>query len=203
MNYNQFENLSCYEEFDMQCTLASISKIDALKEIGHEIDNYYFFVSNDGIFNWFDLKGNHIKDPGILRLLKAEYISTSLTTCIIPNSIKYICNYAFHNCRNLKEITIPNNVTHIGDYVFSHCDSLTSISIPNSVISTGNGAFWCCKSLTSITISKRIAIIRDDTFSHCTSLKEVIFKGKTLKRVKLMLSYPFGIRDESIIKGEK
>lgn len=156
MNYNNFYNLSCYDEFEIQCTLAGISKIDALKEIGHEIDNYYFFVSDDGIFNWFDLEGNHIEDSGILRMLKAGYVSTSLTTCIIPNSIKYICNIAFHNCRNLKEITIPNNVTYIGDYVFSHCDSL----------------------------------------------KEVVFKWKTLKHVKQMLSYPIGIEDESIIKCE-
>ena len=202
MNYDQFKNLSCYEEFEMQCTLASISKIDALKEIGHEIDNYYFFISNDGIFNWFDLKGNHIEDPGVLKMLKIEYVSTSLTTCIIPNSTKYIGNYTFHNCRSLKEITIPNNVTYIGDYVFSHCDSLTSITIPNSVISIGYGEFWCCKSLTSIAIPDSIAIIRDDTFSHCDSLKEVIFKGKTLKQVKQMLSYPFGIKDKSIIKCE-
>ena len=69
---NQFSNLSCYEEFEIQCTLTGISKIDILKEIGHQIDNYYFFVSNDGIFNWFDQKGNHIEDPHVLKFLKSE-----------------------------------------------------------------------------------------------------------------------------------
>ena len=66
----KFKNLSCYEEFEIRSTLTSISKIDVLKEIGHKIDNYYFFVSSDGVFNWFDLKGNHIEDPGILKELK-------------------------------------------------------------------------------------------------------------------------------------
>ena len=37
MNYDQFKNLSCSEEFEMQCTLAGISKIDTLKEIGIKV----------------------------------------------------------------------------------------------------------------------------------------------------------------------
>ena len=48
---NQFKNISCYEEFEIQSTLTGISKVDILKEIGYKIDNYYFFISEDGIFN--------------------------------------------------------------------------------------------------------------------------------------------------------
>ena len=45
MNYDQFFNLSCYEELEIQSTLLGISKVDVLKEIGCKIDDYYFFVS--------------------------------------------------------------------------------------------------------------------------------------------------------------
>lgn len=44
MNYNQFFNLSCYEEFEIQCALTGISKLDILKIFGNRIDNYYFFI---------------------------------------------------------------------------------------------------------------------------------------------------------------
>ena len=37
-------------------------------------------------------------------------------------------------------------------------------------------------------------------FLGCISLKEIIFKGKTLEEVKQMKNYPFGIKNESIIK---
>jgi hypothetical protein len=67
MNYNQFKNISCYEEFEIRCALTGVSKTDVLKEIGHKIDNYYYFISEDDVFNWFDLDGNHVEDPGILR----------------------------------------------------------------------------------------------------------------------------------------
>ena len=35
------------------------------------------------------------------------------------------------------------------------------------------------------------------------NIGNVIFKGKTLKEVKQMTNYPFGIKDESIIKCKR
>ena len=197
---NQFKNLSCYEEFEIQCALACISKIGVLKRIGYQIDNYYFFISNDGIFNWFDLKGNHIKDPGVLKEINKNYIPRTITKCVIPNSVTNIGFGAFFDCKSLKEITISNNVLKIGRETFSWCTSLTSITIPNSVTSIGSYAFSDCDSLKSITIPNSVIYIDYNVFHNCTSLNEVIFKGKTLDEVKQMETYPFGIEDESIFK---
>ena len=41
MNYNQFKNISCYEEFEIKSSLAGISKIDILRKIGNKKNNYY------------------------------------------------------------------------------------------------------------------------------------------------------------------
>ena len=124
---NQFKNISCYEEFEIQCTLAGISKIDVLDEIGYQIDYYYFFVSNDGIFNWFDLNGNHIENPGILKTIFCDYIPTTITKCIIPNNVTQINNAGFVYCRSLKDVIIPASVTYIGTGAFWFCDSLKEI----------------------------------------------------------------------------
>ena len=177
MNHNRFSNLSCYEEFEIQSALMGISKINILKNIGYRIDDYYFFISNDGIFNWFDLSGNHVEDPGILKKIKKRHIPKTITKCIIPNGVTSIGVYAFWLCTSLKEIIIPNSITSIDDEAFSWDTSLTSIIIPDSV--TSIGAY---------------------VFHNCTSLKEVIFKGKTLEEIKRMKWYPFGIGDENIIK---
>ena len=199
---NRFSNLSCYEEFEIQCTLACISKIDVLKEIGHKIDNYYFFVSNDGVFNWFDLEGNHIENPGVLKILKEDYIPATITKCVIPNSVISIDNDAFVYCELLKEITIPNNVTSIGDKAFFYCESLKEVIIPNNVTNIGREVFSSCESLASITIHNSTTSIGEWAFFNCPSLKQVIFKGKTLDEVKRMDNYPWDIEDESIIKCE-
>ncbi len=130
---NQFKNISCYEEFEIHCDLAGISKIDVLKEIGHKIYRYYVFVSNDGIFNWFDLNGNHIENPidlmntGLFAYLPEYYIPKTISKCIIPDNIKQIANGAFFRCRSLTTVYIPNTVTYIGYYTFSECDALKEV----------------------------------------------------------------------------
>jgi hypothetical protein len=225
MNYNQFKNISCYEEFEIRCALTGISKIEVLDHIGFNVKGqYWFFVSNDGIFNWYNLEGNHIEDPEVLKEIKEIYIPKTITKCIIPNSVTRIDKYAFFCCESLKEITIPNNVTSIGKYAFyncisltsitistnsitsistcefSYCTSLISINIPDSVTRICNGTFYKCKSLTSITIPDDVTSIGIKAFYDCVSLKEVIFKGKTLDEVKQMKNYPFGIKDENVFK---
>ena len=174
---NQFSNLSCYEEFEIRSTLTGISKVDVLKRIGHKIDNYYFFISDDGIFNWYDLKGNHIENLGVLKELIEEYIPASISKCIIPDGVTSINNYAFYSCIHLKKVDIPDSVICIDNYGFRGCKSLETITIPNNVINIG----YCI-------------------FKDCRSLKEVIFKGKTLKEIKQMKCYPFGIEDENVFK---
>jgi hypothetical protein len=180
MNYSQFNSLSCYEEFEIQCALTGISKIDVLKEIGHQINNYYFFISDDGIFNWYDLNGNHVENSDVLKELKEEHIPLSISKCIIPNIVISICTNTFLGCNSLKEVFIPNGVENIGEWAFGACKSLETITIP----------------------AANVTYIGYNVFKYCKSLKEVIFKGKTLDEIERMKNYPFGIKDESIIKCE-
>ena len=170
MNYNRFSNLSCYEEFEIQSALTGISKVDILKEIGYMINNYYFFISNDGIFNWYDLNGNRVEDPGILKELKKEHIPLSISKCIIPDSVTNISKKAFCGCKSLISITIPDSVTSIGNYAFYNCKSLKEIVIPNSVINIGYGTFYNCKSLKEIVIPNSITDVGYGLFCNCKSL---------------------------------
>jgi hypothetical protein len=98
---------------------------------------------------------------------------TSLESMTIPNSVKTIGEDAFRGCRNLTSITIPNSVKSIGNGAFSGCGSLTSITIPNSVKSIGDYAFSGCESLTSITIPNSVMSIGDNAFSNCSSLTSI------------------------------
>ena len=64
---------------------------------------------------------------------------------------------AFESCESLTSIVIPDSVKSIGDRAFFRCSSLTSIVIPDGVTSIGERAFKGCKSLTSITFQGTIA----------------------------------------------
>ena len=170
---NQFSNLSCYEEFEIQCTLTSISKISVLKTIGCNVDDYYFFISENGIFNWYDLNGNHVENPYVLKELKGEHIPLSISKCIIPDGVTSIGDESYWDCDSLKEIVIPSSVTSIGVRAFSNCFSLKEVFIPNSVTRIGNAAFRYCTSLISIIISNNITSIGECAFYNCISLKEI------------------------------
>ena len=72
--------------------------------------------------------------------------------------------------------------------------------IPNNVTNIENAAFWDCSSLTSVTIPDSVTSIGERAFSLCSNLINLIFKDKTLKQVKKMTDYPWGIKDKSIIR---
>ena len=92
---------------------------------------------------------------------------------IIPNSVTYIGNDAFFDCKSLTSINIPNSVTNIGDRAFYNCVSLTGINIPDNVINIGYGAFYNCESLTNINIPNSVTNIGDYVFSRCSSLVNI------------------------------
>ena len=92
---------------------------------------------------------------------------------IIPNSVTYIGNDAFFDCKSLTSINIPNSVTNIGDRAFYNCVSLTGINIPDNVINIGYGAFNICESLTRINIPNSVTNIGDYVFSGCSSLVNI------------------------------
>lgn len=110
----------------------------------------------------------------------------SITSIILPDSIKSIGSYAFSDCISLTSITIPNDVTSIENSTFSGCSSLKSIIIPDSVTSIGRNVFLGCSSLTSITIPDEVTSIGSGVFEDCSSLTSIRipFAGPTINGSK-------------------
>ena len=84
-----------------------------------------------------------------LRLLKSN---ENITNYVVKAGTRFICDYAFADCRGLTSVTISDSVTSIGSCAFAYCRGLTSVTIPNSVKSIGDYAFASCKSLKYIII---------------------------------------------------
>lgn len=88
----------------------------------------------------------------------------------IGSSISSITNYAFYNCRSLKEITLPITVTNFYTGVFYYCYSLKSITIPSSVRYLNRDCFGYCTSLSSVSIPASVRQLKEYAFEHCSAL---------------------------------
>jgi len=168
------------------------------------------YSSQDGVLYNLD-KTNLLKYPekksdasftipkSVIGIGQGAFQSASITSVIIPNSVKSIANDAFAYCTRLNNVIIPNSVTSIGANAFSYCARLTSVTIPNSVksielqvfndctnltdvtipnsvTSIGQGAFQST-GLNSITIPSSVKSIGNYAFWNCNSLTNVTFQG--------------------------
>ena len=155
------------------CTsLRSVTIPETLTNIGDRP----FFVCNALKYNEYNnayYLGN-TNNP-YLMLINAK--SEDISYIQIHEDTKFICDYAFANCKNLTSVKIPNGVTSINKYTFYGCTSLMSIEIGNTVTSVGIYAFNGCSSLTNITIPKAITSIGIRAFYDCESLESIYYHG--------------------------
>ena len=63
--------------------------------------------------------------------------------------------------KSITSVVIPDSVKKIGVKAFRGCKSLSSVVIPSSVTEIGKGAFYGCKSLASVVIERTLADFRD------------------------------------------
>lgn len=84
---------------------------------------------------------------------------------------------AFSGATSLSSIVIPASVRTIGEFCFNECTSLTAISIPEGVTALDSGTFQKCTSLNSVTLPSTLTKLSSawgNCFSGCTSLKSLI-----------------------------
>lgn len=138
---------------------------------GNAIDNVVYF-------------GNE-KDP-YLMLYRAT--DMNVTSVVMPETVKFISEYAFYECKNLESVSISNGVTTLGDSVFRGCISLKSIIIPEGVTTIGHYAFAECKSLIDVVIPKSVVDMDSGAFANSENLKNFYYTGTAEEWNALLLS---------------
>ena len=75
--------------------------------------------------------------------------NTSITSVILPESVKTIEWGAFSGCTSLAQIEFPEGLLTIGDYAFSYT-GLTTVVLPSTLTTFGEGVFDGCTKLANI-----------------------------------------------------
>ena len=143
-------------------------------------DDYKLSVNRRSLIKWQNTSTQNLDMNRDSQLRKITFIGNyafsecrNLKNVHIASSVTSIGEYAFEDCSSLKSATIPSSVTSIGDKAFEGCRSLTSINIPSSVTSIGEYAFEDCSSLTSINIPSSVTSIGKAAFYRCSSLTSI------------------------------
>ena len=121
-------------------------------------------------FIWADFLEEVIIGDGVEIIPYGLCNGAKITNITIPESVKYIEDYAFANTVNLQSIIIPESVQHLGIGVFSGTSNLQSVQIPNSLTAISNRAFEN-SGITSIVLPESVERIGDYAFSG-SALKE-------------------------------
>jgi len=83
----------------------------------------------------------------------------------VPDGVKTIAPYAFHELQELKEVTLPKSVQIIGESAFKNCVLLTTVHFDSGLLSIGESAFQSCNKLVlSEPLPKGIRTIERDAF---------------------------------------
>ena len=97
---------------------------------------------------------------------------SSITKIVLPETLRFIGQYAFCRMSALEEINISEGVEEIDDFTFWECSFLKSITIHGTVKRIGRSAFAGCVRLEKAYISEGVLEIGENAFSNC-NLKEI------------------------------
>lgn len=117
-----------------------------------------------------------------------QYVNkSSATSCVIPNSVTTIHDFAFAYSNNLTTISIPETVTSIADGAFSSCTSLASIIIDeNNSNYTASSGILFSKDLTTLiaypayipgteyTVPSSVDTLSPYSFAGCQRMSKII-----------------------------
>ena len=102
----------------------------------------------------------------------SAFMTTSITSIVVPDSVTHIGDHCFADCRLLKCVTFgpASSLLSVGAYAFKD-SGITAVSLPQTVAELGKHCFSCCRGLTSVTLPYNIALktISDGCFSGVNS----------------------------------
>ncbi len=110
----------------------------------------------------------------------------------LPDTVKYIRDYAFTNCSELKEVYLGNSLEEIGSTVFNFCPKLETVTFPDSLRKIGILCFGMCTSIREVYIPAGATEISDviADIAFCPNIVIVTPKGSVAEAVALETGLP-------------
>ena len=173
-------------------------------------------VANDGGYEYYT--GYTLPADNVLGAY--SFNNTTISSIIMPKTLKAIGENAFEKCQLLETVVLNEGLDSIAKGAFVNCKRLKNINLPNSLVTLGKlnwyedmewwssedagaGVFQGCTSLGPvIIIPDKVTAISEETFMECSSLDSVII-GKNVEVIGLSSFARTGVSYVSIGKNVK
>ncbi len=140
-------------------------------------ENMYWSLSDNGtlkIFGSGEMYDYYDKENDILNMpWQKNNNSADVTEIIIEDGVQSICDFAFAKT-SVSEIKLPDSVKYVGQYAFSHCGFLSDVVLSDNLEAIPEGAFMYDGMLESIYLPQGLKSIGTYAFNYCKNLKNVI-----------------------------
>lgn len=110
---------------------------------------------------------------GTMTKLEGTFEYTALEEVVIPDSVKYIGEYAFSGCNRLRRVVLPDELKEIKQYTFCWCKSLQEVVFPQDLRVVGMEAFEGCESLKNVVLPEGVNSIEQGAFAGCRSMESI------------------------------
>ena len=133
-----------------------------------------------------DIKRFSIRE-GVLYFDSSNFSGSELT---VPDTVDgqlvtSLSDSCFENCTTLTTVVLPDSLKSIGKGAFRNCTALRGIKIPESVRRIGIEAFYGCTALEAVCLSDALEYVGPGTFGDCNRLYYIMFLGKHADWVEL------------------
>lgn len=182
-------------------SLADVSMADSIQSVGKDAFLYAAFVDaqkeNELVICDNVVLGNHLEDLSVTTCMIPEGITciadyafedSEIDVLELPESLRYIGKYAFsgdgyNNSNKKADVLDLKNVIFIDNGAFRYWDYIKSVDL-SKVTYLGDSAFYWCDLLASVKMGENMDFIGQDVFVSCKKL-ETIEVPKCVKSVDI------------------
>lgn len=155
------------------CTgLTQIAIPKTVRTIGEEA-----FMNDEKLFMVYmkDMDNSALEEIGArcFKACKTLNFLCSDTEFLLPESLLTIGEYAFAECKSIRNLTFPKKLVTVGEGAFSMCEGIKSVVLSGSVSTIPAYAFDGCSNLLSVTFADGNEYIGTAAFRDCIQLTSV------------------------------
>lgn len=118
---------------------------------------------------------------GVTAIGKNIFRGCEITGVTIPEGVKYIGQYAFWECKELKSVSFPKTLEQIDGTAFSDCEKLETVNFNEGLKIIGDNAFADCTALTSALLPEGLEELGECAFEYCENISQVNIPSSVVK----------------------